>query len=154
MKQGSTLFLKGTVLFIGLITLGLCVFALPPFMINSNAETYRPIIIGLYVAAIPFFIALHQAVKLLSYIETKTAFSTLSVKALERIKYCATIISTLFVLGSPYIYIRAELDDAPGLLAVSLVIIFASFIIATFAAVLQELLTNVIAIKSENDLTV
>ena len=48
----------------------------------------------------------------------------------------------------------AEVDDAPGLIAFPLIIIFASFVIAVFAAVLQRLLKEAIDIKSDNDLTI
>jgi hypothetical protein len=48
----------------------------------------------------------------------------------------------------------AQKDDAPGLFALALVFIGASFSVAVFAAVLQQLLQNAIAIKKENDLTV
>ena len=48
----------------------------------------------------------------------------------------------------------AEVDDAPGLIILGMVIIFASMVIAVFAAVLQRLLQEAINIKSENDLTV
>ena len=48
----------------------------------------------------------------------------------------------------------AEIDDAPGIIVIGLVIIFASMVIAVFAAVLQRLLQEAIDIKSENDLTV
>jgi hypothetical protein len=48
----------------------------------------------------------------------------------------------------------ANKDDAPGVLALALVIIIASAAVSVFAAVLQRLLQNAIAIKTENDLTV
>ncbi|MED4598856.1 DUF2975 domain-containing protein, partial [Bacillus subtilis] len=41
-----------------------------------------------------------------------------------------------------------------GIIVIGLVIIFASMVIAVFAAVLQKLLKEAIDIKSENDLTV
>jgi hypothetical protein len=154
MKQGSTLFLRGTVLAIGLIVLALCIFALPAGIRSDNTGMYRPILFGMYVPAIPFFVALYQALKLLSYIDTNKAFSDLSVKALTSIKYSAIIISALFTAGMPYIYVVADKDDAPGVIAIGLVIIFASIVIATFAAVLQKLLQNAIDIQSENELTV
>ena len=58
------------------------------------------------------------------------------------------------MVGMPLIYYAAEVDDAPGLILIGMVIIFASFVVAVFAAVLQKLLKNAIDIKSENDLTV
>ena len=54
----------------------------------------------------------------------------------------------------PFVIYVADKDDAPGAVGIGLVIIFASLIIAVFAAVLQRLLQNAIDIKSENDLTV
>ena len=154
MKQGSTLFLKGVVLLIGLIVLAICVFALPPLIVSEKVGDYRPIFLGLYVPAIPFFFALYQALKLLGHIDKNEAFSELSVKALKNIKYSAVTISALFAAGMPYIFYAAEQDDAPGVVAIGLIIIFASLVIATFAAVLQKLLQNAAEIRSENDLTV
>ena len=54
----------------------------------------------------------------------------------------------------PYVFYLADMDDAPGLVAIGLVIVFASFVIGAFAAVLQKLIQNAVEIKSENDLTV
>lgn len=154
MKRGSTFILRGAVILIGLVVLALCVFALPTGIMTDRVGYYRPILLGLYVPAIPFFVALYQAMKLLGYIDRGQAFSGLSIRALKNIKYCAIIISGLFVLGMPYIYYAAERDDAPGVILVGLVIAFASFVIATFAGVMQKLVQHAVDIKSENDLTV
>lgn len=154
MKQASTLFLRSAVFVIGLIVLAICVFTLPAGISSDETGDYRPILAGLYVAAIPFFVALYQTLKLLQYIDKNEAFSNLSVKALQVIKYCALVISGLFVAGLPYIYHVADKDDAPGVVAIALVITFASFVIATFAAILQKLVQNAMDIKNENDLTV
>lgn len=156
MKQGSTLFLKGVVVLIGAVVLAVCLFALP-MLIKSELKgdfDYGPIFLGLYVTAVPFFFALNEALKLLSYIDKNTAFSPLSVRALKNIKYSAITISAMFSAGMPYIFYVADRDDAPGLAALGFVIIFASIVIATFAAVLQKLLENAAEIKSENDLVV
>jgi hypothetical protein len=97
---------------------------------------------------------LYKAFKLLDYIDKNIAFSELSVSALKNIKYCAITISTLYVVILPFVTIIADKDDAPGLIIMGLVPIFASMVIAVFAAVLQKLLKNAIEIKSENDLTI
>ncbi len=154
MKQGSTLILKLVVCLIGLVVLGLCIFALPAGITSDRAGYYIPILFGLYVPAMPFFIALYQALKILGYIDKNKAFSEVSVKAVSIIKYCAIIITTLFTLGMPYIFYVADLDDAPGVAAIGFVIIFASFVIATASAVLQKLIQHAVDLKSENDLTV
>lgn len=110
--------------------------------------------IGLYVTAIAFFIALYQAFMLLRLIDKEEAFSEESVGALRVIMICAITISVFYVLVSPLLYVMAQIEDAPGLLAIGLVILFASTVIAGFAAVLKKLLHQAIEIKSENDLTV
>lgn len=108
----------------------------------------------LYATAIPFFFALYQTFRLLSYIDRNKAFSELSVTALKNIRNCAITISILYVVGMPLFFLLAEIDDAPGVILIGMVIIFASMVDAVFAAVLQKLLQNAIDIKSENDLTV
>jgi hypothetical protein len=154
MKQGSTLFLRGAVGLIGLVILGLCIFALPAGIRSDQTGGYWPILMGMYVTAIPFFVALYQSWKLLGYIDTGKAFSLISVRALKVIGYCALIIGGLYLAGMPYIYLVADKDDAPGVILIGLVIIFASVVIAVFAAVLHRLLHDALEIKSENDLTV
>ncbi|AWB44692.1 DUF2975 domain-containing protein [Paenibacillus sp. CAA11] len=158
MERITTLFLRVTVVLIGIVILALCIFVLP-LIANKLADHYplswrSSVIIGMYAAVIPFFIALFQALKLLSYIDKNKAFSDLSVRALKNIKYCAIAISILYVAIAPFLYLMAQKDDAPGMVAFGCVIIFASLVIAVFAAVLQKLLENAIDIKSENDLTV
>lgn len=153
-KQGSTLFLKFVVCLIGITVLALCIFVLPPLIVTEEVGYYRPMLYGLYVTAIPFFIALYQALKLLRFIEKNKTFSGVSVITLKNIKYCAIAISALFTVGIPYIYYAAKRDDAPGVMLIGLVIIFASLVIATASGVFQKLLQNAVDIKAENDLTV
>lgn len=153
MKRGSTLFLRAAILAIILAVLAICIFVLP-LGIREGNEIFRPVLWGLYVPAIPFFVAIYQAMKLLSFIDNNQAFSGVSIRALKNIRNCAVIISGMFIVGMPYIFYAADKDDAPGAIVIGLIIIFASFIIATFSAVLQRLLQDAITIKSENDLTV
>jgi capsular polysaccharide biosynthesis protein len=54
----------------------------------------------------------------------------------------------------PLVYMVAEKDDAPGLIIIGMAPIFASMVIAFFAAILQKLLKEAIDIKSDNDLTI
>jgi len=153
----ETLFLKIAVFLMGLPVLALCIWVVPRVALDT--VQHSPVLtivalLGVYSTAIAYFVALYTTIKLLSYIDQNIAFSELSVKALIKIKYCAIIISSVYVVGMPLIYYAAEVDDAPGLILIGMVIIGASFVVAVFAAVLQKLLKNAIDIKSENDLTV
>ncbi|MEC0176916.1 DUF2975 domain-containing protein [Paenibacillus favisporus] len=160
MKRGTTLFLKMAVIMIGIPILALCIFLVPKIG-NFAGELYPTIaymkslvLMDMYAAAIPFYFALYNAFKLLSYIDKNQAFSGLSVRALRNIRYCAITISTLYLLGMPLYYLMGRRVDPPSFIPMGLVIIFASMVIAVFAAVLQRLLQEAITIKSENDLTV
>ncbi|MGO4375915.1 DUF2975 domain-containing protein, partial [Paenibacillus sp. MCAF20] len=122
MERGTTLFLKAAVIVIGLPILALCIFVVPEIA-NYLVEMYPDhsylqylVYIVFYGAAIPFYVALYQAFKLLNYIDKNNAFSELSVRVLKNIKYCAIIISCIFVLGLPLFYLFAEKDDAPGVI--------------------------------------
>ncbi|MFD0824733.1 DUF2975 domain-containing protein [Neobacillus sp. M.A.Huq-85] len=160
MKKGTTLFLKITVILIGIPVLALCIFLVPELgnlaakLLPDFALIKYLVFLVFYASAIPFYFALYQAFKLLHYIDKNKAFSQISVEALKKIKYYAITISTLHVLVLPLFYLFAEKDDAPGVIFVGLVVPFASMVIAVFAAVLQKLLQEAIDIKSENDLTV
>ncbi|MGW5955649.1 DUF2975 domain-containing protein [Bacillus mycoides] len=132
-----------SIIFIGIPVLALCIFLVPKIG-NFAGELYPDIaymkslvLIDMYAAAIPFYFALYQAFKLLSYIDKNQAFSELSVKALKNIKYCAITISTLYLPGMPFYYLIAERVDPPGIIPIELVITFASMVIAFFAAILQ-----------------
>ncbi|QGU95785.1 DUF2975 domain-containing protein [Clostridium bovifaecis] len=143
MKRYSTIFLKIAVILMGIPVLALCIFWVPGFV---NYLHY-PILIGVYATAITFFFAIYQALKLLSYIDKNKAFSELSVKALKNIKYCAITISVIYAGLVPFLFPIADADDAPGLVGFPIIIIFASTVIAVFAAVLQRLLQDAIDIK-------
>lgn len=154
MKHGSTLFLRLVVLGMGLLVLAAALLLFPEGLKTDQTGYYMPIIIGMYVTTIPFYIAMLQTLKLLGYVDTNTAFSGKSVKALRIIKFCGAVIGGLYTLALPYFYYAADMDDAPGVMVIGLILAFAPLVVAVFAAVLEKLLRSAIAIKKENDLTV
>lgn len=156
----ETLFLKAVIVLMALPVLAVCIFVVP-LLSGFVGETIPqwPVLqyvffIAMYGTAIAYFAALYQSLKLLGYIDKNIAFSELSVKALKNIKYCAITITVLYILCLPIILHIAQVDDAPGLGGIGMIITFGSIVIAVFAAVLQKLLQNAIDIKTENDLTV
>lgn len=152
----ETLFLKVVIILLGLPVLAFCLYGLP-WIVKKPAEAYwmlKPILIVMYLTVIPFFIALYKAFKLLNYIDRDIAFSELSIKALKNIKYCGITIGVLYGAIMPFLYLFSEIDDAPGVILIGLLLVFASTVIAVFAVVLEKLLKHAFDIKSENDLTV
>jgi hypothetical protein len=64
MTQGSTLLLKGVIVLIGLAALAVFIFGLPYLISTNEVGYYLPILIGMYVPGVPFFIALYKAFQL------------------------------------------------------------------------------------------
>jgi hypothetical protein len=70
-------------------------------------------------------------------------------------KRCALAIGVIYAISVPvFFYPIAEIDDAPGVILLGMIITSTPLVFAVFVAVMKRLLENVIAIKSENDLTV
>ena len=159
MKRSSAIFLQVVIVLIGIVTLAVMI----RFPMTEGAAVnkdlfsiyFNPFIMGGYIASIPFFVALYQGIKLLSYIGQNKAFSLSSVKALRTIKYCAILLSTFIVMAAVYILISHDKNDDPaGFIAMCIVTTFISIVVATAAAVFERVLQNAVDLKSENDLTV
>ncbi|WP_091772024.1 DUF2975 domain-containing protein [Piscibacillus halophilus] len=158
MRINSVRFLRLTIYVIGLFILLLSIFWLPyvsnDLAVNNPEYAYLrfPLLFGIYLTVIPFLIALKQGLNLLKQIDKLKAFSEAAVNAINMIKYCALVIMIIYLVGIIFLLIQSALH--PGIALIGLMIIFASVIIFTFAAVLQNLLNNALTIKSENDLTI
>ena len=158
MKKKETLFLKSLILLIAIAVVTFLIFLTIPLKDELSQpyeeRDYLPIFTVLYFSAVPFLYGLYQSFKLLTLIDKNKAFSKLAISSLNRIKFSSLGISAIFTIDLPFIFKIADADDAPVLMLFALIIIFATFIVATFAAVLQKLLQNALEIKSENELTV
>ncbi len=159
----STLFLKLAIILIGIPVLALASLlwmGIGGTAIRAAGDgltlgyVISAILVGVTLSMIPFYAALIQAYKLVTYIDEGKSFSQLAVKALEKIKQYAFIISGIYVAILPLVFIVAQWDDAPGLILVGATPAFAAFVVAIFSTVLEYLLEEVINIKSENDLTI
>lgn len=158
MKQSSTLFLKGVLVLIAIVTLIWLIWFPQTEGRAANLDLFRiyadPLIIYGYIASIPFFVGLYQAFKLLNLIDANKAFSLDAVNALKIMKFAALSLIGFIVLGLLYIRFVVHGEDAAGPTALGIFVSFASGVIATAAGVFQKLLQNAVDLKSENDLTV
>jgi hypothetical protein len=146
MKRGSTLFLK---LVIFLIAIAVLAFMIRFPQTEGRAKNLDlisiysdPLILYGYIASIPFFTGLYQAFKLLGYIDKNKIFSKMSVTAMRTIKYCAIAIIGFIAPVLPFILVngKANNDDPAGAIAMGLIVIFASIVIASTAAIFEKLL--------------
>lgn len=160
MHRGATIFLQAVIVLIGIGALAFMLWEPHLEGRNAHATTFEiyfkdPFLAYAYLASIAFFTALFQAFRLLGYIGQNRVFSLNSVKALRTIKYCA--IALVAMIGGAvaylFMFVRGK-DDIAGGVAMGVVMIFMSVIVATAAAVFERLLQSAVDLKSENDLTV
>jgi hypothetical protein len=158
MKRSSTMFLQAVVVLIGLVALA--VLLLEPQVEGRNAHATQfevyfkdPFLAFVYVASIPFFVALYQAFKLLGYAGENQVFSPAAVRSLRTIKYCAIAILGLVAVSVVFMPF-GDPDDRPPGVVMRVVAAFGSIVVATAAAMFERILQNAVNLKSENDLTV
>lgn len=160
MKRGSTIFLQLLIVLLGVGILSFLLWEPQLEGRNVNATQFEiyfkdPFLAYIYLAFVPFFVGLYQAVRMLGYARTNEMFSPRAVRTLQIIKYCA-IITAIFILGAEayiFVFIRGT-DDVAGGVMMGAFIILVSAVIATAASVVERILQNAVDIKSENDLTV
>ena len=158
MNRGSILFLKAVVVLIGAGALALLLWEPQIEGVNKNATQFEiyfndPFLAYVYIASIPFFVALYQAFKVLGYAGQNRVLSHDAVMALRIIKHCAITI-ICFVALSILFMVRGDPDDRPAGLFMRILITFPSIVVATAMVVLERVLQSAVDIKSENDLTV
>jgi hypothetical protein len=120
-----------------------CIFALPPFgtAVAKNFPDYAfwqyPLLVGLYAAALCFFLAL---VEFWSVLDGISKDNSLSVKKLKIIRLCSIAFSVLYYLSAmPVISLFAEADDAPGVILVGAFVGLFPIGIAAVTAVLERI---------------
>jgi hypothetical protein len=160
MKRSSTMFLQAVIVLIGISALALMLWEPHLEGRNVSATNFEiyfkdPFLAYAYTASIAFFVALYQAFKLLGYIGRNEVFSQSSVRALRTIKYCALILVAFIVGAEAWLFVfQRGKEDIAGGVAMGLLMIFISAVVATAAAVFERTLQSAVDIKSENDLTV
>ncbi|MGG2081534.1 DUF2975 domain-containing protein [Lysinibacillus pakistanensis] len=150
-KLSSTFFLKIVAFLIGIVVLAVCIYWLPQAAIRDakvrpGDYSIYPLLICAYGVCITFSVALYQAYKLLNYININNAFSELSLKSLKVIKKCAVTIIFFILLLIVYLRVFAMFtgEDAAGPIALGLIGILVTAIIAAIIDLLQKPIKNIL----------
>src|ERR1051325_6714518 len=96
MKKSSTVFLQAVMVLIGVGALAFLLWEPNVEGVNAHATLFEKyfnlFVMYVYIASIPFFVGLYQAIKVLAYAGQNKIFSPEAVQALRTIKYCALAI--------------------------------------------------------------
>jgi len=139
--------LKSATVLLGLAVLSFFILVIPDETDMSKVGDLLPFLISMYISTIPFFIVLFHTFKLLICIEKGNAFSKLSIKALQYIKYSAVVFSLIYLIQLPILFFLAQSDDAPGVAAIGLIVTLLPISIAIFISLLQKVIHNQIGKK-------
>lgn len=155
MNRGATIFLQAVIVLIGI---GALVFMLwEPHLEGRNAQATPfeiyfndPFLAYAYIASLAFFVALYQTFRVLGYIRENKAFSQATGTALRTIKRCAIIL--IVSIGAPvaYLFIVRPDDDIAGGVALGLVMIFVSVVVATTAGMLERIARDAVESKFDS----
>src|SRR5215510_9313647 len=155
MKRGATTFLQVITVLVGI---GVLILLLSePHLEGRNAHAtltqiyfHDPFLAYVYVASIPFFVALYAAFRLLSWVGSPhDAFSERAIRSVRVIKHCATVTVGLIVVG--VVILMFVGDERPPVAFMGLLATLAFLVIGASAAVFERLLQSVVALKSEHD---
>lgn len=160
MRNGSTLFLRvalvGLVILASIVAGAILWSAYTNWSPQSSQDLWLswPLIGGILVATLGFYVAALQAWKLLGYADKGKPFSKDSIKALRTAKFAALTVGAALLAEMPLIYSAAQEEDAPGLIIFGFAFAMVPIVVGVFAGVLQQLIQKALDLKSENDLTV
>ena len=144
MKKLNAYVLSGLLIFIGLIILLMCMFALPSIahdVVRQSPEVAHlqyPILLGMYATSIPFFYAIYATIKIIYIAERKSIYAVKIKQYLKQISYCATTIIILYIVGFTILDVSKALPPIVAILGI--IIIVVSSIVATAALFIKNVL--------------
>ena len=111
-------------------------------LVAETAEKIKiPLIVSLYIATVPVFLAVLSLDRLLSNIKKDIVFDRTNVKYLRHISWCCYIAGAVFIFLGFYIFL-------------SFIIAIAAIFFGLIIRVVKNLFCEAVEIKSENDLTI
>ena len=148
-------FLRAVLVLFGAGLAAFAVFLLPHFA-ELAARHYTelsylkiPILIFVYLSAVPFYVALHEGVQICGSILDSEPFSVRNRTAFRRAGICALAVSVWYLTGMLGLGVERPIIYVVGVLVTCCALIF-----SLLCAVLDQLLARAIELREENELTV
>jgi hypothetical protein len=151
MKMSPVRFLQTAVVLIGIGALALLL--VEPHLEGRNLhatlfEIYfrDPFLAYVYVVSVFFFVGLSRVYLLLGYVGQGSTFSRQSLRAVRTLKHCAMLLAASIAMAMIYLFVvvRGE-DDIAGGVAVSLVLLVGSAVVAAVASALEGTVRRLVA---------
>ena len=121
-------------------------------MYPEFAGAYWPWLIFLWIASIPCYCVLVFGWMIASNIGKDKSFSMANAKWMKWVAWMAAVDSAYFFLGN--IILLFFNMNHPGILLISMIVVFAGIAITIAAACLSHLIRKAAVLQDENDLTI
>ena len=150
--------LKLVIIGTGIFGIFICVYVLPACgdifrkMYPEFSYAYWPWLIFLWIAAIPCFCALVFGWQIAGNIAKDKSFSMANANLMKWVTWMAAGDSAFFFLGN-VILLFCNMNH-PGILFISMVVVFAGIAIAVAAACLSHLIRKAAVLQDQSDLTI
>ena len=150
--------LKLIIIGVGICGLVVYLLVIPSFGRSLTDEypefsnRYLPWLIFLWATGIPCYAALFLGWRISTNIEKNQSFSHVNAKYLKWISCLAAIDSIFFFIGN-VVLLLVNMNH-PGIILLSLMVVFAGFAVTIIAATLSHLVQKAAALQEENDLTI
>ena len=144
MRKIVILFLRALLVFIGIAAFAFLLWEPHIEGRNANATLFAiyfndPFLAYAYIASLPFFIGLYQALGLLGYARQNKESSASALQSVRNIKRCAFALIGLVALGEVFILL-GDSDDRAGGVFMGILIILGSIMLAVAMVVLERFL--------------
>lgn len=151
------------IFFKGVIILFATIISFLTFLIGievfTSGETSKSFTIPLFFTSILLtdlfaFSALFYLYQMVSLIGNEQAFSNQILPLAKKLNQRMVGMAVTFCGILPFVYRVAELDDAPGLIIVGLMIVSIPFSLVVFGKIVEELFKQAVYLKRDQDLTI
>ena len=153
MKNWQSLFLKIVIIILVLPILFLAFYLFPHYIYLGfqSDSSYAPyllvLVISCYFIFVPLLMIFYKSFKLLIKIDKKEFFTEETIKSLKFISILAYAITLVLVCDLPFVYIVANMDDAPGLLLIALFITGFVLSFGVLVSLIKTLVKDTILIR-------
>jgi len=145
MKKWASLFLKLSVIVCAIPVLLFCIRVLPGIISGALGEypellwAKYPMYFGFYLSGALCLYVFFQTFRLLRLFDKGQVKDSMTSGILKTIRWCSLSISFVYLMMSPVVYYVADHEDAPGILLIELIILFAWIAVASLSIILESL---------------
>lgn len=153
MKKYATMMLRIILILITIFIVTLSVIGMISLIKEPINALYSyilyPIVIFLYLSSVFIYLSFYQTNKFLKLLDNHKVISVDSISIMSKIKVYGLIFAIIYFIALPFFYLLADLDDAPGIIFIGLMMFIGGVIVSLFAEIITKLINE--GLKTNNE---